>query len=233
MNLRSMATIDEALTVMADPNARLHFSQFGEDVIIWSLLQALSMLDSKGFYVDIGALHPTFLSNTKMLNLMGWRGVNIDANAENIVRFERERPNDVNVVAAISDEQIELKFDIYDAPAVTTADPRMSAKHAKAGVFKVVRSVRLQTELFRNVLAQAVPAGRRIDLMSIDIEGFDLRALRSNDWTRFAPFFLLIEDHEMSLLDRPKTEIFNFLKPLGYRLAALAFVTSIYVRDQV
>jgi hypothetical protein len=32
----------------------------------------------KGFWVDIGAHHPSNLSNTKAFALNGWRGINVD-----------------------------------------------------------------------------------------------------------------------------------------------------------
>ena len=32
----------------------------------------------KGFWVDIGAYHPSNLSNTKVFSLNGWRGINVD-----------------------------------------------------------------------------------------------------------------------------------------------------------
>ena len=233
MKLRDLSSIESALNIINDPHTRITFSQFGEDIIIWSLLQTCGMLDKKGFYVDVGALHPSYSSNTKMLNLMGWTGINIDANADSVAHFMRERPNDQNIVAAISDEPGEITFHIYDAGGLSTADPKMVDHHNRTNEYKIVRSIQLHTERLAAVLERTLPPDQKIDLMSVDVEGYDLKVLRSNDWHRFAPFFLLVEDHELSLLEKPNTEIFEFLKPLGYRLASVAFVTSIYIHDQV
>lgn len=232
MNLRNLATIDQALQVANHPNTRVYFSQFGEDAIVLSMLQTLKM-ERGGFYVDVGAFHPAFLSNTRMLNLLGWTGVNIEANPNGIALFNRERPNDRNVQAVVSDERGEVEFGIYEAAAISTADPVTRALYERDGRSKLVQALKMQTRTLREILAETVPEGRRIDLMSVDVEGFDLKVLRSNDWQRFAPRFLLVEDQSLSLLDRPTSAIFEFLKPLGYRLASQAFITSIYLRDQL
>lgn len=226
-------SVDEALSVAADPHMRFHYSQFGEDVVLWSLLQTFGRLDSPGRYVDVGALHPTHMSNTAMLRHLGWRGVNIDANPDNLAEFDRLRPDDVNVQAAISDQPEDVEFTIFDIAGLSTADPRMLAKHAVSGQGKVLRRVVLRTRTLADVLSEALSPDDTVDVMSVDVEGFDLKALRSHNWDRYAPFFLLVEDHEISLLDRPKSPVFDYLTPLGYRLAAQVFVTSIYVRDQL
>jgi len=72
MNLRSLPNVDAALRVMGDQHTKLHFSQFGEDIIVESMLGVFGMADRPGFYVDVGAHHPSYLSNTKLLNLRGW-----------------------------------------------------------------------------------------------------------------------------------------------------------------
>ena len=149
------------------------------------------------FYVDVGALHPSYASNTKMLNLMGWSGINIDANEENIRLFELERPADTNVLAVISDTEEEIEFYIYDAAGVSTADPEMVERHSRSDVFKIRKTVRLKPERLASVLERSLCTDQAIDLMSVDVEGFDLKALRSNDWERFAPFFLMVEDHDL------------------------------------
>ena len=49
INPRDLASIDVALRELTDPYTRIHFSQFGEDVILWSLLQTFGLLEKRGF----------------------------------------------------------------------------------------------------------------------------------------------------------------------------------------
>jgi FkbM family methyltransferase len=233
MDLRSLASIDRALQVAAHPNTRICFSQFGEDVVVAAMLQTLGRDSAPGYYVDVGAFDPVYASNTCMLHLRGWSGVNIDANPAAIERFQIARPADRNIHAAVSDQDADVEFDIYALGGLSTADPAAKAAYAREGRAQLVQTLPLRTRKLRDILAETVPQGQAIDLMSVDVEGFDLAVLRSNDWVRYAPLFLLVEDPEISLLDRPDSAIFRFLKPLGYRLASQTYITSIYLRDQV
>jgi FkbM family methyltransferase len=232
MHVRELQSVDRALQALGNPHIRMQFSQFGEDVIIESMLETFGMRERPGFFVDVGAHHPYYLSNTCLFHMKGWTGINIDANPESVALFAAARPGDTNLHAVISDEPGIVEFAVFASAAVSTADPGARARVEQQGMART-SLLQLSTRRLGDVLAEIVTDGRRIDLMSVDVEGYDLRVLRSNDWQRFAPFFLLVEDPALSLLDRPNSEIFNFLKPLGYRLASQAFITSIYVRDQI
>jgi len=232
MDLRQLASIDTALRVLAHPNTQISFSQFGEDMVVSALLLSLGRDRTPGFYVDVGALDPVYASNTQMLFLRGWSGVNIDANPDAIEKFRHARPGDRNVHAAVSDREGEVEFDIYTVAGLSTADPAAKAAYAQDGRAKLARRLTLRTRRLADILAEHVPSWQSIDLMSVDVEGMDLAVLRSNDWRRFAPYLLLVEDAALSLLDRPESEIFRFLRPLGYRLFSQTYITSIYVRDQ-
>jgi FkbM family methyltransferase len=231
MNLRGLGGIEQALAVAAHPHTSLHFSQFGEDAILESMLGILGLGGGPGFYVDVGAFHPSQISNTRLLHLRGWSGVNIDANPDAIALFNQQRPRDRNIHAAVSDVTEDVEFSIYRLAALSTADPASKAAYDREGRGELVRTIRLRTRTLRDLLAEAVPEGRKVDVMSVDVEGYDLRALRSNDWSRVSPRVLLVEDPALSLGERPGSEIFRFLRPLGYRLASQAYITSLYVRE--
>lgn len=50
------------------------YSQSGQDLYAWEK----SGRKSNGFYVEIGAYHPADLSNSLMLEEIGWRGISFD-----------------------------------------------------------------------------------------------------------------------------------------------------------
>lgn len=79
---------EDVIEFLDDPNLAIHFSQFGEDIVITELLLRRK---PKGFYVDVGAHHPERFSNTRLLSLVGWTGVNIDAHKESIDLFKHRR----------------------------------------------------------------------------------------------------------------------------------------------
>ena len=71
---------------------------WGEDVFVQKYFKNLD----KGFYVDVGAYHPYFWSNTHLLFKKNWEGINIDINPLSVELFNYVRPNDYNVNAAVS-----------------------------------------------------------------------------------------------------------------------------------
>ena len=54
------------------------YSQFGEDLIINNFFDHFNI--KNGNFLDIGAYHPKFISNTYLLRKKGWKGVYVEAN---------------------------------------------------------------------------------------------------------------------------------------------------------
>lgn len=78
------------------PEFRKNFySQDGEDTLLTAFYE--SQPEYKGFYVDIGALHPLRFSNTQIFYDRGWHGINIDATPGSMKLFNKVRPNDINI----------------------------------------------------------------------------------------------------------------------------------------
>jgi hypothetical protein len=66
---------------------RFH-SQFGEDRYIYNNID----LPEKGIFVDVGAGHPIYLSNTYFFEKNGWTGVCIDADPK---QYEHLKKNEL------------------------------------------------------------------------------------------------------------------------------------------
>ena len=85
---------------------RKSYSMDGEDIAV----EVFNKKKDKGFYVDIGAHHPIQRNNTNLLFQKGWEGINIDVNEFSIDLFNFLRPNDLNLLTAISDKEGEISF---------------------------------------------------------------------------------------------------------------------------
>jgi hypothetical protein len=72
-----------------------------------------------------------------------------------------------------------------------------------------------------SLLNKYVPKGKVIDLLSIDIEGLDLAILKSVDWKKYRPRYLVVED----LGD---TGVKEFLEEKRYRLVGLTGLSMIF-----
>ncbi len=197
----SNLTVD--LRTLAQLN--LSYSSSGEDMWLRQFMKARLRSGQPGFYVDIGCNQAVITSNTFLFYCYGWRGICVDANAMFGPEFAEMRPRDVFLHAAISDAGETLYFAELDA----AGGHKMAqvARHPNdfAPGFKTPVIVPAMT--MAALLQQHLPAGADIDFMSMDIEGSELAALRSNDWSRYKPRVILIEIVK---------EAFDNLAPLSY-----------------
>jgi hypothetical protein len=205
-------------------SVQFSYSQFGEDLAVCRLVDELGL--DKGVYVDAGAYHPIFGSNTLLLHKKGWRGINIDLARERIEEFKRYRPKDHNVVACLSDNVAPVDIAHYEIPSTDRIlDARNAEKLSIVGQKPVRLSSMITTTL--NAVLEASPF--RLDevrYLNVDCEGNDLAVIRGLDFDRCQPVILSVEafDHaEREAIER-------FLLPRGYRREVAIPPTMIFVR---
>jgi FkbM family methyltransferase len=221
---------DEVFTSLArDPSTIYSYSQFGEDIILEFYLGGRR---APGFFVDVGAYHPKRYSNTYLLYLRGWRGINIDADPDVISLFNAERPRDQNIMAAIGGAAGVGSLIRFNEKAFNTLHAATAEKVLRHPAWKLQDTIRVETYRLADVLRLHVPTEQRIDVMNIDIEGADLAALHGNDWDRFAPEFLIIEDHSFAPSNPHGSDIFRFLSDKQYALLSHAVYSLIFRRAQ-
>ena len=71
----------------------ISYAQNGEDVM---LTRALKHIE-RGFYIDVGANHPSDDSVTKAFYDRGWRGLNIEPLPEHIAQLRAARLRGINL----------------------------------------------------------------------------------------------------------------------------------------
>ena len=189
------------------------FSSAGEDMILRHILGSEKM---SGFYVDVGAFHPTLFSNTYFFYLNGWRGINVEARPGSKTLFDKVRPRDVNLEVGISRERGEMTyyFIAEDSP-MNSFSPEFLQQ---IEMVEAVRSkIPVSTLPLAEVLDRHLPKGQSIDFLTVDVEGHDYEVLESNDWQRFRPRLIVVEDEE---LDPDESRIVQMMKAHGYELCA-------------
>lgn len=197
----------------------LTFSQAGEDLVIRNFFYDRLSRGDKGFYVDIGAFHPYRHSNTYYLYRAGWRGLNIDARPGSMKQFDALRPGDINVEIAISDKEGYLPyFEIEGASGMNSMSEEYIKKLGNTDGVKATRSIR--TLPLSEILSTHVPPGTSIDLMSIDIEGLEEKALSSNNWEKFRPKLIACEIYGFSMNEIARDPVSALLFAQGYQIFA-------------
>ncbi len=189
------------------------YAQQGEDMILHCLFQGWRT----GFYVDVGAYHPTRFSNTYFFYQRGWRGINIDAMPGSMDAFRQARPEDVNLECAIAADRVPRTYYRFDEPAVNGFSRELSEARASGGHFRPTGQEEIPTMTLAEVLEAHLPPGRGIDFLSVDVEGLDLDVLRSNDWSKYRPTVVVAEDTGVFLVDSlGRSGVVQFLRGLGF-----------------
>ncbi len=222
--LAATRVFDQVRAVL-DPYAVSSYSQEGEDVILRRLFEGQSC----GFYIDVGAHHPQRFSNTFIFYKRGWRGINVDPNVEMIAEFRRSRPRDINLAIGISNEVGELRYHRFNEPALNTFDEVLAHEREKLRGYHLLSTIVVPVKRLDEVLQEHVLRDQRIDFLSVDTEGYDLKVLCSNDWSRFHPRCVLVEALGLSLDNLSLSPVHAHLSSVGYDLFAKTVNTLIYV----
>ena len=164
----------------------LTYAQNFEDVMLARLFGEQSL----GFYIDIGAWHPTELSVTKHFYDLGWSGINVEPIRKQYELFVAERPRDVNLCVAVADRKGPFRFhECTSDTALSTVDDALAAALTKQGYEITSYNIDAVTpaEIF------AYSKGKTVDFLKIDAEGCEERIVRSVDWQSFRPRVVVIE----------------------------------------
>lgn len=204
--------------------ARKSYSQEGEDMLLERFLEHRN----SGFYVDVGAHHPKRFSNTYRLYRRGWRGLNIDANPGSMALFQRDRSKDINIEAAVSSTHQQLTYYIFSDPALNTFKKDLALERA-GKLYSIVREINIITMPLWQLLDQYVPVNIGIDLLTVDVEGLDYDVLRSNDWSRYSPEFILVECMDaLTLEDVSSDPVAQLLSGQNYSMIARTMNTILF-----
>jgi FkbM family methyltransferase len=203
------------------------FAQGAEDIIIPYIARYHFGLKGAGKYVDVGCNAPVRYSNTFLLYLIGWRGINIDANATLIAECKRVRLQDVCVRAAVSDLEREVIFHKGKDDSVSTIDETRIVEWKKHFEFSDDDQEMVTTRTLTSILDEHWAEGDVMDLLSIDVEGHDFQVLKSLDLDRYRPRIIVIEMHEFDHI--AESEIFTYLTQNGFQLKFFAVLNAYFV----
>jgi len=176
------------------------YAMDGEDLAIDQYIEK----KEKGFYVDIGAHHPIHRNNTQLLFNRGWEGINIDVNQFSIDLFNFLRPNDLNLLTAISDQEGEITF-YYQKKfsQLNTTDKKIAHEHFNGNFNE--RLVKCQS--IHNILINSKYKEVKIDFLNIDVEGAEMKVLRTLNFEIYDPKLICIEILGYRDLDSMEREI--------------------------
>lgn len=204
------------------------YSSEGEDLI----LRRIFGRKQKGVYVDVGAHHPFRFSNTYLFYKKNWRGINIDPQPGMRALFNKYRPDDTNLEMGVSGVPQELTYAIFNEPALNTFSAERVMEYTQKPDYQVIDRKKVKTAPLADILDRYLPAGTPIDFITIDVEGMDLEVLRSNNWDKYRPSYVLVESQPYDI-EKEDSEVFSFMREMGYSLFAKTCYTYFFKNNRL
>jgi FkbM family methyltransferase len=144
-----------------------------------------------GFFLDVGASHYQFESNTYFLETaLGWSGIAVEPQAIYAADYGRYRPRTAFrpfFAADVSDADAKLYY-LESNPRVSSGEKAFTERYGSGAQVIQARTITLDDLLDREGV-------KKIDFLSMDIELAEPKALAGFDVGRFAPELVCIEGH--------------------------------------
>lgn len=196
------------------------YAQHGEDLMLLNLFSLLDIDVKSNAWLDLGAHHPTTISNTRLLYERGFRGVNVEANPGLIEAFLKERPEDVNVNIGVGlKADREAPFYMYsDTSGRNTFSP--DEVKSLEGVMSVKQEISLPVLPIDAIVSQCCGGVYPI-LLSCDIEGLDYDVLASADFSKNYPTIIVVEtrrDDAIRMVSMMNGKFYSLLCRMGENL---------------
>jgi FkbM family methyltransferase len=203
----------------------VYYSQIDQDRYY---IENIAKNKKNGIFLDIGANDGLYTSNTATLELeYNWTGICIEANPELIDILKTNRPNSRVVNKAVWKEKgnVDLEIPLVEmngrkANLISRITGKESIDNRNKKYFKdhfqaQTKKVKVESDTITNILDEHLKLPCVIDYMSLDIEGAEMEALESIDFSNIDIRFMTVEHGDRKGYKR-KFE--TFLKKFGYKL---------------
>ena len=171
--------IKSEASLISDMLINISYAQWLEDLILNAFFYDIN----NGFYIDVGANSPNYLSVTKHFYLKGWNGINIEPLKYDYEQLKKERPRDINIQVCAGEK--EGNITLYEDGALTTSH--------KEYTFKKLNGTIAKLRTLSNICKEYIPKNKVINFCKIDVEGDEKEVLLGFDFENFRPNIFCIE----------------------------------------
>ncbi|MEO7148571.1 MAG: FkbM family methyltransferase [Rhodanobacteraceae bacterium] len=202
----------------------ISWAQNGEDVLLYRALKHVQ----HGFYIDVGAQDPREDSVTRAFYERGWHGINIEPVEHWHRLLEEDRPHDINLRVAVSDEASELRLFEVEGTGLSTSDEDYAAHYRFQGL--VVHEHRAPCVTLAQICNEQHV--ELVHFLKVDCEGAEAAALRGMPLEHIRPWVILVEASE------PNSNVPNYqqwepgLTSRGYQFIYADGINRYYLADE-
>lgn len=183
----------------------------------------------KGVFFDIGAYDPKLISNSHHFYINGWDVYCFEANPQNVASLKKERDYVFHYAVTNKDEDEPMPFQVVYTDRDYTcsySSIKVSEKYKEIAGWKDyfrVETIHVPQKTLQTIIDNEIPELTHIDIMSIDVEGFEINVLKGANLNKYSPSVIIVEN-----LDDSDTSIHDYMLNFGYRLDRCVHYNYIY-----
>jgi FkbM family methyltransferase len=183
--------------------------------------------------IEVGAARPDYLSISAYFRDMGWNIIAIEPNPAfcelytqagiPVLRYACGDRDEENVDFTIVDSQgTEYRTGAVSFEAFSSLGIRKAYADLKPSDV-ATKTIKVQLRKLDTILAKHAPNVNRVDVLAVDVEGWELDVLAGFDLARYRPVCVVLEN---LFADR---KYLNYMKQFGYRRWRVLPPNDIYV----
>jgi FkbM family methyltransferase len=172
-----------------------------------------------GTMCEIGGGDPELLSQSRHWKLNGWRAIIIEPNP-NLAQKHREAGNEVYQVACSDTEKEDTEFTIVHGNEMSWSALEVKDGAYLGGKLQPCTKIRVRCERLDTVLGRA--NCQHLDLLVVDVEGWELEVLQGFSFPLFRPAVVVVENLSRLVQYR------QYMATKGYSLVKGVYINEVY-----
>lgn len=156
-----------------------------------------------GIFVDVGAANPNYLSVSALYRTLGWTVIAIEPNPA-FAEMHRNLGHEVVQFACGDRDEDDVDFSVVDSHGTQYENGKVSFESFSSLAIKDsykslkpdldIRKIKVNLRRLDTILAARMPAVDHIDILSVDVEGWELEVLAGLDLQKYKPRVMVIEN---------------------------------------
>jgi FkbM family methyltransferase len=158
---------------------------------------------SDGVFVEVGAATPEYLSISALYRSIGWKVIALEPNPAYADMY-RKAGLDLLQYACGESDLDDIDFSVVDSHGVgyrggSVNFESFSSFEIKKNYRKLrknldIRNIKVSMRRLDTIMENHAPAVNEIDILSVDVEGWELEVLRGLTFSRYRPRVVIVEN---------------------------------------
>ena len=184
--------------------------------------------------MDVGAARPDFLSTSASFRNRGWRVIAVEPNPE-FYEMHKAMGHEVYAYACGDHDEDDASFSVVDSHQADYEGGKVSFESFSSLAIKDsyaalnpaldVKKIQVKLRKLDTILATHAEEVGEIDVLSVDVEGWELEVLDGLSFQKYKPKVLIVENlfNDVAYMDAMKAK--------GYTRWAHNHLNDVYVRE--